>query len=384
MSDFFELSEIEKTVVENIRRFVKNEIEPKVNELEKKKEFPITIIKKAGELGYCGILADEKYGGSNLGNFALCLILEEVNKISASIGTILAVQNSLVCEGLGCFGSEYLKEKYLPKLASGEWIGAYCLTEPQSGTDAFSLESFAQKKDGYYILNGTKSFVTNGAFADVFIVYAKTKNANEKKDSISAFVIEKNFKGIKISQEQEKLGLHCCSLVSVNFENCEIPETHLLGILNEGEKVAKNLFNSGRIATAIQAVGIAQRALELSIQFAKERTQFGKKISEFQSIQWKLAEMKTEIEAARILTYKAAKLRDKNIPHTLESSMAKLFASTIANKAVRNAVQIFGGAGYFEESIVARLFRDQKITEIYSGTSEAQKITIAKYLLESQ
>ncbi|MFN7182236.1 MAG: acyl-CoA dehydrogenase family protein, partial [Planctomycetota bacterium] len=272
--------------------------------------------------------------------------------------------------------------RYLPKIATGEIIGAYCLTEPSSGSDAASLKATAEKKNGYYLVNGTKCFVTNGGYADLFIVYARTNPDLPKAKGISAFLIEKKFEGVKVGPAEEKMGIRASSTVTLYLEDCKVPQENLLGEENKGFTIAMSTLDGGRIGVAAQSLGIAEAAFEKVVEYVKQRTQFGKKLSEYESIQWKISEMATNIDAARLLTYRAAKMRDKNLPHSREASMAKLFASTMCNKVVRDAVQILGGFGYFEESFVAKLFRDQRITELYEGTSEVQKIVIARQILK--
>ncbi len=382
MVEYLELSEIEKSLIENARKFAEKEIKPVAFQLDKEHKFPYEIIRKAGEVGFLSMLIPEKYNGTGLGNFALVLILQQINKVCAATGITISVQNSLVSSPIIKFGSEEQKSKYLPKIATGEIIGAYCLTEPSSGSDAASLKSTAEKKNGYYVINGTKCFVTNGGYADLFLVYARTDSSLPKAKGISAFLIERKFDGVRVGSSEEKLGIRASSTVTLYLEDCKVPEENLLGEKNKGFNIAMDTLDGGRIGVAVQALSIAEAAFEKSVEYVKQRTQFGKKLAEYESIQWKLAEMATNIDAARLLTYRAAKMRDKNIPHTKEASMAKLFASTIANKVVKDAVQILGGFGYFEESFVARLFRDQKITELYEGTSEVQKIVIARHILK--
>lgn len=383
MLEWMELSDAEKALIDSVKKFVDKEIKPVTAKLDKEERFPLEIIKKAGALGFLGVLIPEKYGGTGLGNFALCLILEQINKVCAATGITISVQCSLVSSPIIRFGNEEQKQKYLPKIASGEIIGAYCLTEPTSGTDSASLRMSAQKKNGYYVLNGEKCFVTNGGYADLFIVYARTEpDIKLKAKGITAFLVEKNFPGVRVGPPEHKLGIRASSTVSVYLEDCKVPQENVLGEINKGFYIAMDTLDGGRIGVATQAVGIAEMALEKSLEYAKQREQFGKKLSEYESVQWKLAEMAMNIDAARLLTYRAAKMRDKKIPHSKEASMAKLFASTMCNRVVRDAVQIHGGFGYFEESFVARLFRDQRITELYEGTSEAQHIVIARNLLK--
>jgi butyryl-CoA dehydrogenase len=293
----------------------------------------------------------------------------------------MSVQNSLVCSPIIKFGTEELKRKYLPRLATGEWLGAYALSEAEAGTDAASIQARAVKDGADFVLNGTKSWITTGADADVFIVMVKTDPAQKAK-GISSFIVDRGAKGFSIGKKEDKLGLRASSTTELIFEDCRVGAKNMLGSEGEGFKIALSTLDGGRIGIGTQAVGIARACLEASISYAKERVQFGKKIGDFQAIQWKIADMATQIDAARLMVYRASRLRDQELPHTMEAAMAKLFASEVANRAARDAVQIHGGAGYLKDFPVERYYRDARITEIYEGTSEVQRIVISRAFLQ--
>ncbi len=367
-------------IQETAREFANTEIAAVADANYASGTFPLEIIKKLGELGFMGMLVPEKYGGTALGNFCLVLALEEVNRVCASTGVTMSVHNSLTCGSLVKYGSEYLKEKYLPKLATGEFIGAYALSEPDSGSDAASLTASAVKDGNEYILNGTKSFITTGADADVFTVMLRT-DPKERTRGITTFILEPGMKGFEIGKKEDKLGLRASSTVQLIFEDLRVSADQVLGKEGIGFTIAMSCLDGGRVGIAAQSVGIAQACLDASVKYAKEREQFGRPIAKFQSIQWKIANMMTNIQAARLMVYHAAKLKDQGLPHTREASMAKLFASEMCNEAAREAVQIHGGAGYLVDFPVERFYRDAKATEIYEGTSEIQRIVISRTLL---
>jgi butyryl-CoA dehydrogenase len=381
MSAFFELSEEERMIQQTARDFADSEIAPVAGENDAKGKFPRGIVKKLGELGFMGMIVPEKYGGAGLTNFCLVLALEEVNRACASTGVTMSVQNSLVCSPIIKFGTEELKRKYLPRLATGEWLGAYALSEAEAGTDAASIQARAVKDGADFVLNGTKSWITTGADADVFIVMVKTDPAQKAK-GISSFIVDRGAKGFSIGKKEDKLGLRASSTTELIFEDCRVGAKNMLGSEGEGFKIALSTLDGGRIGIGTQAVGIARACLEASISYAKERVQFGKKIGDFQAIQWKIADMATQIDAARLMVYRASRLRDQELPHTMEAAMAKLFASEVANRAARDAVQIHGGAGYLKDFPVERYYRDARITEIYEGTSEVQRIVISRAFLQ--
>jgi len=376
----FELSEEMTMIQKTARDFADKEIAPVASELERTGTFPHELFKKAAALGFTGMLIPEEYGGAGLGNLALSIVLIEINRACASTGVTLSVQNSLGTSPIIRFGTEEQKRKYLPRMASGELIGAYALTEPSCGSDAAALLATAKKDGDHYVLNGVKSWITQGDVAGVVIVYARTSDAPKAK-GISCFAVDTDTPGFHAGKKEDKLGIRASSTVEIRFEDCRVPKSALLGEENQGFKIAMNTLDGGRIGIASQALGIAQACLDASVKYAKERVQFGKPIGNFQSIQWKLADMKTRIDAGTLLTYRAAMKRDQNVDHALDASIAKLFASETAGFCAREAVQIHGGAGYLKDFPVERYFRDARITEIYEGTSEIQRLVIARNLL---
>ena len=325
----------------------------------------------------------EEYGGSALGNLASSIVTEELSRVCASTGVTISVHNSLVCGPVDKFGSELLKQKYLPRLASGEWLGAYALTEAEAGSDAANQQATAEKRGDRYVLNGTKLWITSGAFADFFVVFARTSapsNGN-RSEGITAFAIEKTTPGLTPGKLEEKVGIRASTTTELLLENCEVPPENVIGEVGQGFRIAMDTLDGGRIGIGSQAVGIAQACLEASTAYSKERQQFGRPIAAFQAIQWKLAEMATDLEAARLLVRKAAWLRDRGEPCALAASMAKLHASVSSNRAADEAVQIHGGAGYTTDFPVERYMRDARITEIYEGTTEIQHLVIARHLI---
>ena len=377
----FKLTEEQEAIRQTAREFADEEIRPVAAEYDKKEEFPWPIVKKLAELGFLGMIIPEEYDGTGAGNVALALAIMEISRVCASTGVTLSVHNSLLSNPLLKFGTEAQKKKYLPKLATGEWLGAYALTESSAGSDAASLKTTAVKKDDKYILNGSKVWITNAGVADVIITFAVTDKDAKRGRNITAFILEKNFKGFHVGAHEKKLGIRASDTVELSYEDMQVPEENLLGTYNEGFKIAMDTLDGGRIGIASQACGITMGCLEESVKYAKERRQFGQAIAEFEPIQWKIAQMATDLDAARLLTLRAAHLKDHKMPHTLEASMAKLFSSNICNKAAQNAVQIFGGYGYTKEYPVERFYRDAKITEIYEGTTEIQHIVISRTLL---
>jgi alkylation response protein AidB-like acyl-CoA dehydrogenase len=339
-------------------------------------------VKKAAELGLMGVMVDPEYGGSGLDAISYVLAIEEISRVDASLGVILSVNNSLYCHPVEKFGTEAQKKRYLAPYASGEKIGAYCLTEADAGSDAGSLSTAATRKGDKWILNGAKVFVTNGIAADACIVYARTDPDAPKSKGISAFLVEREFTGYSLGKPETKLGITSSGSVEVVLTDCEVPAENLLGEEGSGFKVALHTLDGGRIGIAAQAVGIAQGALDKSVQYAGERVQFGKPIANLQSIQWMLADMATDTDAARLLTYRAAHAMDTKERYTLEAAMAKLFAAEASNRVADRAVQIFGGYGYISEYPVERYFRDARITGIYEGTSEIQRLVIAANILK--
>lgn len=379
----WELTEEQKLIKSTAREFAEIELSPLSARIDQEKSIPESIIKKIGELGFWGVLVPEKFGGAGLDHLSLVLILEEISRACASTSVTMSVHNSLVCCAINKNGSSEQKHAYLPKLASGQIIGAYALTEPNAGSDAAAIETRAVKDGNDYILNGTKIFVTNGPAAGLMVIFARTHpDKNLRGKGISAFLVTPDMPGLKRGSPEEKMGVRGANVCEVVFEDCRVPAVQMLGEEHQGFKVALDSLNSGRIGIAIQSVGIAQAALDASLKYVRERKQFGRFLSEFQAIQGKLAEMATGIKAARLLAYQAAVLRDQGLPHHKESSMAKLFASTICNRVAKESVQIHGGVGYTKEFPVERYFRDAKVTEIYEGTSEVQRIIISRAILE--
>ncbi|HKZ22587.1 MAG TPA: acyl-CoA dehydrogenase [candidate division Zixibacteria bacterium] len=377
----FELTEEQKLIQETARDFSQKRLKPVALELDEKEEVTPEIMKELGELGYFGIVVPEKYGGSGLDFLSYILILEEIAKISAGVMITVSVHNSLFCQALNKFANEEQKQKYLPKMATGEWIGAYALTEPHSGTDAGGLRTKAERKNNGYVLNGEKLFVTNAGLADVFVVFASTKPELKAK-GISCFIVEKSFEGLNIGAKEKKLGIKSSDTRAISLVDCFVPQENLLGTPGEGFRMALEILDGGRIGVAAQALGIAEAAFEESLKYAKERKQFDQPIANFQAIQFKLADMATRIEAARHLVYNAAQMSNNDHDFVKQASMAKLFASEVANYVANEAVQIHGGYGYMKEYPVERYFRDARITEIYEGTSEAQRITIFREILK--
>ncbi|EIJ80276.1 acyl-CoA dehydrogenase domain-containing protein [Bacillus methanolicus PB1] len=358
--------------------FAQSEIAPFVKNMEKG-EFPRCILKKMGELGLMGIPVPEQYGGADMDFTSYIIAIQELSKVSAAVGVILSVHTSVCTNPILYFGTEEQKQTYVPKLASGEYLGAFCLTETGAGSDAASLKSRAVKNGDDYIINGSKVFITNGGEADVYIVFAST-NLEAGKKGISAFIVEKGAPGFIVGKDEHKMGLHGSRTVQLTFEDMRISAKNLLGKEGEGFKIAMANLDAGRISIAAQALGIAEAALEAAAGYAKERHQFGRPIAAQQGIAFKLADMATNVEAAKLLIYRAANLRQKGIKCRKEASMAKLFASKTAVEAATEAIQIFGGYGYTEDYPVERYFRDAKITEIYEGTSEIQRLVISKQL----
>lgn len=361
-----------------VRDFAENEIAPFIEKMEKG-EFPREILRKMGELGLMGIPVPEQYGGAEMDFTSYIIAINELSKVSATIGVILSVHTSVGTNPILYFGTEAQKQKYLPKMASGEYLGAFCLTEPSSGSDAASLKSRAVLKDDHYVINGSKVFITNGGEADVYIVFAKT-NPELGSKGISAFIVEKGTPGLIIGKDEKKMGLHGSRTVQLTFEDMKVPAENLLGAEGDGFKIAMANLDVGRIGIAAQALGIAEAALAAATAYAKDRVQFGKPIAAQQGIGFKLADMATSVEAAKLLVYRAADLRGRGVKCGLEASMAKLFASRTAVEVATEAIQVFGGYGYTEDYPVERYFRDAKITEIYEGTSEIQRIVISKNL----
>jgi acyl-CoA dehydrogenase len=362
-----------------VKEFAENEIAPFVERMEKG-EFPRQILKKMAELGLMGITVPEEYGGAGMDFTSYIIAIHEISKVSATVGVILSVHTSVGTNPILYFGTEEQKRKYVPKLASGEYLGAFCLTEPGAGSDAKSLKTKAVRQGDYYILNGSKVFITNGGEADTYIVFARTNPDEPGSRGVSAFIVEKDTPGFIIGKDEKKMGLHGSRTVQISFEDAKVPAENLLGEEGQGFKIAMANLDVGRIGIAAQSLGIAEAALEHATAYAKERIQFGKPIAAQQGVAFKLADMATAVEAAKLLVYRAAFLRSNGLPCGKEASMAKLFASRAAMENAIEAVQIFGGNGYTEDYPVERLFRDAKVCEIYEGTSEIQRLVISKQL----
>jgi alkylation response protein AidB-like acyl-CoA dehydrogenase len=375
-----EFTEEQEMMRKMVRDFAQNEIAPFIETMEETDEYPLHIIRKMGEYGLMGIPIPTEYGGVGADFISYILTINEIAKVSATIGVILSVHTSVGTNPILYFGTEEQKKKYIPKLATGQYIGAFALTEPSAGSDAGKIRTRAEKKGDKYILNGSKIFITNGGVADTYITFAVT-NPELGSKGISAFIVEKDTPGFSVGKKERKMGLHGSNTTELIFDNAEVPAENLLGQEGEGFKIAMSNLDVGRIGIAAQGLGIAEAALEYSIQYAKERIQFGKPIAANQGISFKIADMATEVDAAKLLVYRAAELRNRGIKCGKEASMAKRFATDAAMKTTTEAIQIYGGYGYTKDYPVERLFRDAKITQIYEGTNEIQRLVISKYLL---
>ncbi len=373
----FNLTEEHLMIQEAARDFAQTELLPGVIERDEKQHFPDELVKKMGDLGFLGIMVDPKYGGSGMDAISYVLIMEELSKIDASASVIVSVNNSLVCYGLEAYGSEEQKQKYLTKLATGEFVGAFCLSEPEAGSDATSQSTTAIEKEDHYLLNGTKNWITSGGRADVYLVIAQTDKSKGHR-GINAFIIEKGMEGFHIGPKEDKLGIRGSDTHTLQFNDVKVPKENRIGEDGFGFKFAMKTLSGGRIGIASQALGIASGAYELALKYSKERKAFGKEIHKHQAIAFKLADMYTEISAARHLVMKAAWDKDQGNNYDMSSAMAKLYASKVAMEQTVEAVQIHGGNGFVKEYHVERLMRDAKITQIYEGTSEIQKIVISR------
>ena len=377
----FTLTSEQELIQKTAREFAQEHLAPGVIERDDKAEFPTGQIKMMGELGFMGMMVPEEWGGAGFDTMTFVIAMEEIAAVELATSTIMSVNNSLVCQLFTDYGTHDQKEKYLKPLANGDMLGAYSLSEPQSGSDASNMRTFAKKDGDHYVINGTKNWVTNGITSDIVVLFCLTEKAVGYK-GITAFVIEKGTPGLSTGKKEDKLGIRASDTCELYFENCRIPAENRIGEEGQGFKIAMKALGGGRIGIAAQALGLARAALEAAVSYAKERKQFGKAIGEFGAIQNKLADMATEIDAARMLVWRAAKLKDEGKNYTRESSMAKLFASSTAMKAATECVQIHGGYGYMQEYGVERLMRDAKITQIYEGTSEIQQLVIGKDLLK--
>jgi butyryl-CoA dehydrogenase len=375
----FSLSDQQKLIRDTVRQFMEHEVRPGVRQRDHEGRFPAAEIKKLAELGCCGMMTPEEWGGAGLDTVSYVLMLEEVARVDAAMATSVGVTNSAVQQPLLVFGSEAQKKKYLRHMATGEMLGAFCLTEPQAGSDAAGIQTRAVKCECGYRLHGTKTWVTNGSVAGVFIVFAKTDPPGGGK-GVTAFLVEPGFKGFRVGRHEEKMGQLSSPSVEIVLNDCEVPLENRLGQEGQGLKIALSALDGGRIGIGALAVGLAQGALEESLKYAKQRRAFGKNISEFQAIQWMLADMQTEMEAARGLVYYAAWLKDSGGRMGAAASKAKLYASEMVNRVVYKAVQIHGSVGYSRETDVERMYRDARVVSIYEGTSEIQRMIIARDL----
>lgn len=377
----FEYTEEQKAVRNAARDFAVNELLPGVIERDTHQKFPTEQVKKMGDLGFMGMMVDPKYNGGGMDTISYVLAMEEISKIDASASVCMSVNNSLVCWGLEKFGTEEQKEKYLKRLATGAVIGAFCLSEPEAGSDATSQRTTAEDKGDHYLLNGTKNWITNGNSASVYIVIAQT-SPEKKHKGINALIVEKEMPGFTVGKKEDKMGIRGSDTHSLMFSDVKVPKANRIGEEGFGFTFAMTTLNGGRIGIAAQALGIASGAFELALKYSKERKAFGKVLSEHQAIQFKLSEMATKIDAARLLVHKAAYLKDYKKDFVKAAAMAKLFASQIAQEVTTEAVQIHGGYGYVKEYHVERLMRDAKITQIYEGTTEIQKLVISRELIK--
>jgi butyryl-CoA dehydrogenase len=376
----FSLNDHQKLIRDTVRQFMENEVRPSVRQRDREGRYPSAEVKKLAELGCCGMLVPEEWGGPGLDTVSYVLMLEEVARVDAAMATSLSVTNSAVQAPLLAFGNNAQKKKYLPRMASGEILGSFCLTEPQAGSDAAGIQARATGDDGGgYKLNGTKTWVSNGSVAGIFLIFAKT-DPNAGGKGMTAFLVEPGFKGFRVGRHEEKMGQHSSPSVEIILNDCEVPAENRLGEQGQGLKIALGALDGGRMGIAAQAVGLAQGALEESIKYAKQRRAFGKTIGEFQAIQWMIADMQTEIEAARALVHYAAWLKDSGSRMGAAASKAKLYASEMVNRVVAKAVQIHGSVGYSRETDVERMYRDARVITIYEGTSEVQRMIIARDL----
>ncbi|MEE9489558.1 MAG: acyl-CoA dehydrogenase [Thermoplasmata archaeon] len=376
----FDLTDEQKMLKKTVRDFAEKEIKPTRAEFDENEEYPIDILRRLGEMGIMGMAVPPEYGGSGADVISYAIAIEELSKIDPSVGVAVSVHNSLGCDPIVKFGTEEQKKKWLPGLASGKEIGCFCLTEPDAGSDAAAVKGTARLEGDEYIVNARKQFISNAAGADLSLVFVMTDREKGYK-GISGFLVPTDAPGFSRGKKEKKMGIHASVTMEMNYEDCRIPKENLLGEEGDGFKIALWALDAGRIGVAAQAVGIAQGALNEAIAYSKERVQFGKPISSFQAIQWMIADMATEIDAARFLVYRAAYVKDKGGKFSKEAAMAKLKASDVAVNVSRDAVQIFGGYGYMREYPVERYYRDAKITEIYEGTSEIQRMVISRALL---
>jgi alkylation response protein AidB-like acyl-CoA dehydrogenase len=380
-SGAYDLTEEQELFKRTLHEFAEREIVPRAHEFDETETYPRETTAKMAELGLMGLLVPEEYGGSGASTLDYVLAMEEISWADASHSVAMSVNNSLVCEPILRFGTEDQKRRFLPALAQGEYVGAYCLSEPTSGSDASNMSTAARRDGDGWVLNGTKSWITNGGVAGLYLVYALSKFDGPKARGITAFVVPADTPGLRAGAKEKKLGIRASSTTQIFFEDCRVPADAVLGEVDQGFRIAMATLDGGRIGIGAQALGISQRAVDESVAYAREREAFGKPIAEFQGLQWRLADMATRVEAARLLVYRAARMKDAGGSFSKEASMAKLYASETAMFCAHAAVQMLGGYGYTREYPVEKLFRDAKITEIYEGTSEIQRLVISRHVL---
>lgn len=378
----FSFTETHEMIRQTARDFARDEIAPTAVERDLTAEFPYDIVRKLGELGFLGMMVSPEWGGSGLDAVSYAIAMEEISKVDASVGVIMSVNNSLVCWAIETFGTDDQKERFLRPLATGQKLGAFCLSEPEAGSDATQQRTVAEKDGSAWVLNGMKNWITNGTTADVFLVVAQTDKEKGYK-GISCFIVEGDMEGFSRGKKEDKLGIRSSDTCSLAFTNVRVPEVNMLGTPGQGFKIAMETLNGGRIGIAAQALGIAQGAFEAAVRYARERKAFGRPIADLQAIQFKLAEMSMKVDAARLLVLRAASLKDRHERYVQEAAQAKLFASQTAVSVALESIQVHGGYGYVREYLVERFLRDAKITEIYEGTSEIQHIVIARELLRA-
>jgi len=379
----FQLTEEHIAVREAARQFAQNELKPGVIERDSQMRYPKDEIRKMAELGFLGMMVSPEYGGGGMDTLSYVIAMEEISKVDSSCSVIMSVNNSLVCWGIETFGTEEQKQKYLPKLASGEWIGSFCLSEPEAGSDATSQRTLAVDMGDHYLLNGTKNWITNGGTSQIHLVMAQT-DVEKGHRGINCLLVERDMPGVVIGAKEDKLGIRASDTHTIMYTDVKVPKANRIGEDGFGFKFAMKTLSGGRIGIAAQALGIAAGAYELAVAYSKEREAFGKPISQYQGISFKLAEMATEIEAARMMVYRAAWMKDQGLNYDQAAAMAKLYASDVAMKHTVEAVQVHGGYGFVKEYHVERLMRDAKITQIYEGTSEVQKIVISRNILNGE
>jgi butyryl-CoA dehydrogenase len=377
----FNISKQEELFLQMIREFTENEIKPIAAEIDEQERFPVETVEKMGKLGIMGIPIPKEYGGQGSTNQIYSMAVEEISRVCGTTGVVVSAHTSLCADPIMNYGTEEQKQKYLPKLASGEWVGAFGLTEPNAGTDAALQQTTAEDAGDKWILNGSKIFITNAEYAHVYVIIAMTDKSQGTK-GISAFIVEKGTPGFTIGKKEKKLGIRGSSTCELVFENCQIPKENLLGKIGKGFSLAMKTLDGGRIGIAAQALGLAQGAMDETVKYTKERKQFGKAIAKFQNTQFQLADMETKVQASRLLVRNAAFKKDQKLPYSVDAAMAKLYASETAMEVTTKAIQFHGGYGYTREYPVERMFRDAKITEIYEGTSEVQRMVIAGNLLK--